>query len=286
VGWFDDFNDGSVTDGNPVTWEQNLFGFFPGVYDASSGDYALSNHGSGNNNQLVTWVDGVSFTDSYIRAQGVVLPGSQPNEVGGNLALLGRLDPNTVSAYVLYIDDGGQLGLQIALGGALSDLAPAVNLGDINAASDVIIELDVIGNELSGYAWRPGDLKPASPQIFAIDNTFPSGKAGIAYDEDDDNTTGLFRFAAAQDTPFVDMLAGDYNHNGTVDAADYVAWRDGLAGGVFTPQDYNTWRANFGSKLEAGGSAGASASVPEPAGLLLIFFAIGGGVSFARARQR
>jgi hypothetical protein len=49
-------------------------------------------------------------------------------------------------------------------------------------------------------------------------------------------------------------LPGDYNNNGTVDAADYVLWRDGgpLANEVDTPgtvnqADYTEWRARFGN---------------------------------------
>ena len=56
-------------------------------------------------------------------------------------------------------------------------------------------------------------------------------------------------------------LAGDYNNDGVVDAADYVVWRNGL-GTTFTPNDYNVWRANFGAKSGAG--SGSGAAVPEP----------------------
>jgi hypothetical protein len=274
VGWSDNFNDGSVTDGNPVTWSQDLLGFFPGNYDASSGDYSLSGAVTG---QMVTWVDGVSFTDSYIRTQGVVLPGTEPTEVDGNLAILGRLDTNTVSAYVLYVDTtGGTLGLQISLGGTLTDIAPPVELGTFDARSDIIIELDIVGNQLSGYAWQPGNPKPAAPQIMATDSTLPAGPAGIAYDEDDDNTTGLFRFVTAQDTPIIDEFGvlGDYNGNGTVDAADYVLWRGGtslqnevVTPGSITPEDYDAWRARFGNT--SGSGLGSGGAVPEPTVVVL-----------------
>jgi len=55
-------------------------------------------------------------------------------------------------------------------------------------------------------------------------------------------------------------LPGNYNDDGTVDAADYVVWRrtDGSIGG------YNTWRTNFGDSNGAGGTA-----VPEPSALVL-----------------
>src|SRR5688572_20932746 len=151
-GWSDDFNDGSVTDGNPVTWGQNPHQLFPGNYDASSGDYALSAPGNGNNNQLVSWVDTPVFTDVYIRTRGVVVPG--PAGQGGNLVLLGRLDPALVTSYILYLDDGGTLGLQVSLGGTIQNLVPTVNLGGLNAATDVMLELNIVGDQLSGYAWR------------------------------------------------------------------------------------------------------------------------------------
>jgi hypothetical protein len=61
--------------------------------------------------------------------------------------------------------------------------------------------------------------------------------------------------------------AGDYNNNGTVDAADYVAWRDNLGQSVTLPNDstpgtvtqadYEVWRANFGN------SGGGNSLNPE-----------------------
>ena len=49
-------------------------------------------------------------------------------------------------------------------------------------------------------------------------------------------------------------LAGDYNNNGAVDAADYVLWRnnptslenEGASPGVVDPADYTFWRSQFG----------------------------------------
>jgi hypothetical protein len=38
---------------------------------------------------------------------------------------------------------------------------------------------------------------------------------------------------------------GDFDNDGTVDAADYVVWRNGL-GTTDNQADYNAWRANFG----------------------------------------
>ena len=106
-------------------------------------------------------------------------------------------------------------------------------------------------------------------------------------------------------------LTGDYNRDGSVDAADYILWRknDGtLAGfgawrtnfgrsaqipGDFnadgsvnaadyvlwrkddgSPAGYNLWRANFGRTAQIGPAAGAHAAIPEPATLLMAMAAM------------
>jgi hypothetical protein len=73
-------------------------------------------------------------------------------------------------------------------------------------------------------------------------------------------------------------LPGDFNENGSVDAADYVLWRDEL-GATYTQEDYDVWRANFG-QMGGGGAVSAAASlaraVPEPTALFLLVTAIAG----------
>jgi hypothetical protein len=78
-------------------------------------------------------------------------------------------------------------------------------------------------------------------------------------------------------------LTGDYNENGTVDAADYVVWRENVGtmntlpndniGGMIGPDHYAQWKANFGDS--AGGSA-LSNAVPEPASWTLILCSLMG----------
>jgi hypothetical protein len=79
-------------------------------------------------------------------------------------------------------------------------------------------------------------------------------------------------------------LAGDYNNDGTVNAADYTVWRDHLGQsitltnedpsttpGQVTIEDYAFWKANFGETTGSGSAATDSAvvGVAEPASLLL-----------------
>lgn len=58
-------------------------------------------------------------------------------------------------------------------------------------------------------------------------------------------------------------LQGDYNGDGAIGAVDYAVWREGL-GGEFSPADFETWLANYGSTI-----LGTTAPAPEPYGLLL-----------------
>jgi hypothetical protein len=75
-------------------------------------------------------------------------------------------------------------------------------------------------------------------------------------------------------------LAGDYNGNGVVDAADYTAWRDALTAGATvllndpTPgtvdeTDFDYWRAHFGETAGSGAVADSAAAVPEPSTVML-----------------
>jgi autotransporter-associated beta strand protein len=104
-------------------------------------------------------------------------------------------------------------------------------------------------------------------------------------------------------------LLGDYNQNGTVDAADYVVWRnlegqsgiglaaDGNGDNTVNAADYGVWRANFGivspaigagsgagvGLLGAIGSASAFVALPEPTSLML--FALVAAAPIAALRR-
>jgi hypothetical protein len=84
-----------------------------------------------------------------------------------------------------------------------------------------------------------------------------------------------------------ELPPGDFNQDGTVDAADYVVWRKGV-GTTYTQDDYDAWRANFGTSLLAGsGSAIPSAeslpAVPEPATFVIASMSVVAIVAAARS---
>ena len=74
------------------------------------------------------------------------------------------------------------------------------------------------------------------------------------------------------------LLAGDYNDDGTVDAADYIVWRnttgtsnldaDGDADGDVDEDDYVVWKSTFGNG-SGGGAAVQELVVPEPISRLI-----------------
>jgi hypothetical protein len=78
-------------------------------------------------------------------------------------------------------------------------------------------------------------------------------------------------------------LAGDYNQDFMVDAADYVVWRqqfgsmgtdlaaDGNGDSLVNQLDYNVWRANFGATANGTTSQAVQLTpVPEPSTLPLL----------------
>jgi hypothetical protein len=98
--------------------------------------------------------------------------------------------------------------------------------------------------------------------------------------------TSYFSNIEIFDTPS-EALAGDYNGDGNVDAADYTVWRNNLNGdaaafaagtrnpllaGPVSNQDYAFWKSNFEPSGGGAAAGGSASTVPEPAswfGMLL-----------------
>lgn len=89
------------------------------------------------------------------------------------------------------------------------------------------------------------------------------------------------------------FLAGDYNDDGVVDAADYTVWRDNLGlatvlpndgtPGVVDQSDYDTWHTNYGMMAPGAGAGSSSlAAVPEPSSVMLLL----AGMSVVGLRRR
>lgn len=104
------------------------------------------------------------------------------------------------------------------------------------------------------------------------------------------NFLGNYGYEAAQTISFfgepIPPVAGDFNRNGTADAADYVLWRNlnnqpvmlpnesGLNPGSVDIEDYWFWKANFGGSVFTVAAGSGTQSVPEPATAVLLVFAL------------
>jgi serralysin len=133
-------------------------------------------------------------------------------------------------------------------------------------ATEITIDFDGSGASLS-----------ASSGTFPTDGVNSLNNTGIEVNSPTNihGNSGSVDFSTPSTT-------GDYDGNGTVDAADYVIWRkslnqsaspkgsgaDGDADGTIGPGDYTFWRAHFGNEIVTDTGLGAAAA-PEPAALVL-----------------
>jgi hypothetical protein len=186
----------------------------------------------------------------------------------GNLKQVSSLAPLNASQwyYAAVVDTGSTLSLYL----------------DSNNGS---------GYQLQGSVAVSGALYQAVPASPSWDNSWTVGRGqyngapadwfdGIIDEVRLSNmalSPSQFLFAGATAT-----LAGDYNNNGKVDAADYVLWRNGgplanetVTPGVATPEDYAVWKSKFGKPTPG---LGSSTAVPEPASWLLLLIAVAGFV--------
>ncbi len=94
--------------------------------------------------------------------------------------------------------------------------------------------------------------------------------------------------------PAIPTLAGDYNDDGIVNAADFTVYRDtwnstteleadGSGNGVVDLADYTVWVNAYG---DTSSSSSAASAVPEPTSLLLSTLAVAGLLAGTRCGQR
>jgi hypothetical protein len=94
------------------------------------------------------------------------------------------------------------------------------------------------------------------------------------------------------------LLRGDFDADGDVDANDYTRWRMGFGGtnpnpasdgngnGVFDAADYVVWRKNLGTSVFSGAGASGGGAVPEPTTTAFAVALIAGALNYsARGRS-
>lgn len=139
---------------------------------------------------------------------------------------------------------------------------------------------DVIGDPL----WATAALFASGTFAAGVTPSFDPGSSGSTFQSLGTSTViGNIVPAAITTTTRIYTASADYNHNGIVDAADYVIWRnfngvsvpngalaDGNGDGIINQADYTLWRSRFGMAAGAGsGGSVSTGAVPEPSVLVL-----------------
>lgn len=120
------------------------------------------------------------------------------------------------------------------------------------------------GSGVLAESFLLGDSELVAGELVALGPVFAGGAQDLTFQYRD---TANGQLVTVTPTYVTGPLRGDYNGDGSVNAADYTRWRDGNAladgnnDGAVNSGDYQVWRANYGS-------SGASAiAVPEPSSL-------------------
>jgi hypothetical protein len=236
--WFDDFADGNMMDGDPVTWSIDPGGFFPGEYIESAGSFAfVPDEEEVEDQTMVAWVDAETFEGTgSVRTRTQIF--TDPPEVftgQGNVGPLLFLNPATLTGYLGVLDAGGGLFLTAATGGGDSSELATVDL-EFDATEEVFVQLDHDGQFLSLTAWRVDDPQP-EPQITVEDDRYLSGKSGLIFVEDNFMDAGVFYMARASSQRIVDGqdIDGDFNLDGALNGADIDALMNEVAAGSNGP---------------------------------------------------
>ena len=188
---------------------------------------------------------------------------------GGSVRFESMVDPGQSPAAVAIGGDAvftPDATLRIEIAGAASNEYDSLQVaGSADLSGDLMVELIASLPEESAYQPQQGDtfeVLAASSLVGGFDSlTFPALAGGLEW-----------RVARRPDsmalTVVAPSIAGDYNHDGLVDAADYTVWRDTLGSsgdlliadgdnnGVTDAADYLIWRSAM--------LASPVTAVPEP----------------------
>ncbi|TWT35479.1 hypothetical protein KOR34_03710 [Posidoniimonas corsicana] len=198
--------------------------------------------------------------------------------------------------------DGGAIStdLNIRSNGRLRVSGGTLAAG-IDAQSGSAVDLFAAGFALDGLAidglQAPGDSRVLSArQGELLELTFADGTTeSFTLNASGSSSGDVFSPQAVLTLHLVAaeaMLAGDFNQDGVVDAADYTVWRDHLGdaagalandptGESIGQSQYELWRSNYGANF----SPAATGHAPEPAVMAMLLLAGAATATLQRGRR-
>jgi T5SS/PEP-CTERM-associated repeat protein len=199
-----------------------------------------------------------SLSAPLVRNDGVVAPGTSP----GTLTIDGNFTQHA----------SGKLQIELASPNSY-DVLNVTGQANLGGTLEIIL--------LEGFLPAPTDtfdILAAGSRLGTFSNVT------VIADSMDAGTFSLgYTSAGLMLSNFqpIGGVAGDYNDDGSVDAADYVVWRksDG------TQQGYGTWRSHFGQTASSGAGSTSRNAVPEPDSILL-FLTLAAAGAWSRSAQR
>jgi T5SS/PEP-CTERM-associated repeat protein len=255
--------------------------------------------------------------DFQLRGGAIHLDGGNVELYGGTIRMEGGqflFEEGTLKNFQRFEGDLLQTGGRVELGLSVQSLITGTYYQDDDATLQIVFHSQtsqerlkvngaaVIGGtlevtideqfELPTEAYPFGGFFPVLGSQQGILGTFenyvlPELATGLAWAVDQ-YPTGLA----------LQVIAGDYNQDGVVGAADYTVWRnslhqqveagsgaDGDRDGYIDEDDFEVWKSFFGRVVVdgGGGGAGAAAGVPEPASCILL---VAGMIVSAAMRRR
>jgi sugar lactone lactonase YvrE len=214
-----------------------------------------------------------------IGAEGLAFDATSNLYAAGNDQVVKISPAGTVSLFANLPSGSTPFGL------AFDDIG---NLYVADLLADAIRKITV-GGSVSTFATLATNTQPVGLAFDSQGNLYEAGVLGQVHKITPNGAVSLFASDFNESFLHIAMtddsgqrlalppatLFGDYNRDGTVDAADYVVWRKGV-GTVYNEADYQIWRGSFGESRIGGSGSTASLvnpAVPEPSALLLLALA-------------
>lgn len=238
-----------------------------GLIKTGAGTLVLTNPA---NNYGTTNVEAGQF----VLANGYTLPGTLNVHRGGTFAPALGAGVATVGSMNLDLNKASEPSATLAI--ELGGTTPGSGYDQVHVTGQLSLAGSLAVSLLPGFTPSDGqsfDILDWGSRTGTFESlSLPALSGGLSWDTSNLYAAGVLAIQSP-------ATGGDYNHDGVVNALDYLVWRD--SGGSVS--DYATWRANFGKTVPPGAGSAVGAAIPEPATFVILLV---GAVSLCCGRRR